>query len=69
METNLITLLSKRELEILKLVAEGFSSKQIAATLFISPRTVETHRKNIINKTNLGNLFPLVRQAVLYGVI
>jgi DNA-binding CsgD family transcriptional regulator len=43
--------LTAREVEILRLVAKEFSSRQIAEILFISERTVETHRKNILKKT------------------
>ena len=56
-DTNSI---SKRELEILNLVKEGLSSKQVADTLFISYRTVEVHRHNILKKLKLKNTASLV---------
>ncbi len=57
--------LSLRELEIIKLIAQGLTNKQIAAELFISEKTVETHRKNIFRKTsthNVGSLLHLVKR-------
>jgi len=56
-------LLTSREIEILKLITKEFSSKQIAEILFISERTVETHRKNILKKTGVTNLVGLVKYA------
>ena len=56
-------LLTDREREILKLVASEFSNKQIAEALFISERTVETHRKNIFRKTGTSSIVGLIRFA------
>ena len=53
--------LSNREKEIIKLIAEGKKSKEIAELLFISPRTVENHRANIMAKLNLKNVAELIR--------
>jgi len=61
--------LTAREKEILKLLAEGYSNKEIAAMLFISPKTVETHRHRINEKLNLGNVADLVRYAIKEGLI
>lgn len=55
--------LTERELEILRLIAREFSSRQIAEILFISERTVETHRKNILRKTGTTNLVGLMKYA------
>lgn len=55
--------LSKRELEIIKLVAEGLTSVQIAEKLFISDLTVQTHRRNIIRKLGINNSAQLVQFA------
>lgn len=55
--------LTDRELEILKLITEEFANKEIAAKLFISERTVETHRKNIFRKTNSNSLVGLIKYA------
>lgn len=63
------TLLSNREIEILKAIAEGFSSKEIAKQLFISPRTVETHRTNIMKKLEVKKLAGLIRLAFQVGLI
>lgn len=57
--------ITERELEVLKLLAQEFTSKQIAEKLFISERTVETHRKNLMRKTGANNAIGLVRYA--YG--
>lgn len=54
-------LLTKRELEILKYIAQGASSQQIADTLFISRDTVKNHRKNMLRKTKAKNCTNLVR--------
>ncbi len=51
------------------LLAEGFSSKEIAEKLFISPKTVENHRANIMNKLDLHSTMELVRYAVRLGLI
>jgi DNA-binding NarL/FixJ family response regulator len=61
--------LTKREKEILKLIAEGFSSQEIADKLFISLRTVETHRLNINQKLNVKNTAGLVKEAIKRGLI
>jgi len=56
--------LSKRETEVLQLIAEGFTNGEIADKLFTSKRTVETHRQNIITKTQMKNTASLIRFAV-----
>lgn len=56
--------LSEREMEILKLVAKGQSSAEIGRQLFISPRTVDTHRNNILNKLGVQGIAGLVEFAV-----
>lgn len=56
--------LSEREIEILKLIIEELSSEQIAEKLFISKRTVDTHRINILTKTNSKTLVGLIKYAV-----
>lgn len=62
-------LLTERELEILQLVAEEMTSEKIAEKLFISPRTVETHRKNILAKTQSNTLIGLIKFAVKNDLI
>ncbi|GAA4746013.1 response regulator [Flavisolibacter ginsenosidimutans] len=61
--------LTKREKEILKLVAEGLSSQEIADKLFISLRTVETHRLNINQKLDVKNTAGLVKEAIKRGLM
>ncbi len=55
--------LTTRELEILKLVCEEFTTADIAEKLFISPRTVETHRKNILEKSRSKTIVGLIKYA------
>lgn len=61
--------LTKRELEILKLIAEENSNQQISEKLFISQRTVETHRLNLSQKLGAKNTVSLVREAIRRGLI
>lgn len=56
--------ITSRELEVLQLIVEGYSSKLIADKLDISPRTVDTHRGNIMQKLNIPNAAGLVRYAM-----
>jgi two-component system, NarL family, response regulator NreC len=62
-------LLTVREREILQLVAEGRSNKEVAATLNLSVYTVETHRSNVMTKLNLHSIPELILYAVRKGVI
>lgn len=62
-------LLTDREREILKLIAKEYSNKQIAEELFISERTVETHRKNIFRKTGTNSLVGLIKFAYANNLI
>lgn len=61
--------LTKREKEILALIAEELSNQEIAEKLFISLRTVETHRFNIIQKLEIKNTAGLVKEAIRRGLI
>lgn len=61
--------LTDRELEILKLIAEEQSNAEIAKTLFISERTVETHRKNMLRKTNNKTIVGLLKYALEQQII
>lgn len=56
--------LTQRELEILKLICEELSTAEIAEKLFISPRTVETHRKHILQKTQVKTIVGLIKFAI-----
>jgi len=62
-------LLSTREREVITLIAEGNSSKEIAREMDISPRTVDTYRKRLGDKLGLGNLAEMVRYAVKAGLV
>jgi DNA-binding NarL/FixJ family response regulator len=61
--------LSPREQEVLKLVAEGYTNKQIAETLVISFKTVERHRANILEKLGMRDRVELTRYAIRHGLI
>jgi DNA-binding NarL/FixJ family response regulator len=61
--------LTSREQEVLRLLAEGLSTKEISDKLFISPKTVENHRANIMKKLDLHSTFELVRFAARIGLI
>lgn len=60
--------LTKREIEILKLIAEGYSNTEIGQMLYISPRTVDTHRTNIMKKLNVKNIAGLIKYAIQTGL-
>ncbi|GAA1602268.1 response regulator [Catellatospora bangladeshensis] len=60
---------TEREEEVLKLVAEGHSSKEIAGLLFISVKTVERHRANLLQKLGLRDRLELTRYAIRAGLI
>ncbi len=60
--------LTKREIEILLLIIKEFPNKMIAEKLFISERTVETHRKNIFSKTNTNSAISLLKYAIKEGI-
>lgn len=61
--------LTSREQEIMVFLAQGHSNKQIAEKLFISPKTVENHRSNILRKLDLHSTLDLVRYAARLGII
>lgn len=68
-EVDTYELLTDREREILQLLAEGKANKEVASLLNISPYTVETHRKHILEKLNLHNPAELILYAVRKGII
>ncbi len=61
--------LTPRELEVLKLIAEAYTNKQIADALFISIKTVERHRQNILDKLGMRDRVELTRYAIRRGLI
>ena len=66
---NDVPLLTKREKEILKLIAGGLTNIQVAEKLFISIDTVDTHRKNLHNKLNVKNTATLIRTAIEHNLL
>ena len=61
--------LTSREAEVLQLIAEGFSNKQIAGELCISIKTVEKHRQQVMNKLNIHDVAGLTRYAISKGMV
>jgi DNA-binding NarL/FixJ family response regulator len=64
-----IPVITRREKEILGLIADGSTNAEIAAKLFISAFTVETHRKNLLTKFEVKNTASLIRKAAASGLI
>lgn len=72
MKTPLVApqqLLTKREIEILRLIGNGYSNTQIGKLLEISHRTVDTHRTNIRNKLQVNSLAGMIKYALKTGLI
>ena len=61
--------LTPRELEVVKLIAEAFTNKQIAETLRLSEKTVESHRANLLTKLGMRDRVELVRYAIRQGLV
>lgn len=61
--------LTDRELEVIRLIEQEYSNKQIAEKLFISERTVETHRKNIFRKTKTNSVIGLIKYAYEHKLV
>ena len=68
-DSEKLSLLSEREIEVLKAIAEGFTNKEIAEQLYISPRTADAHRANIMKKLGLGKVVGLVKFAMRCGLV
>ncbi|HIP40329.1 MAG TPA: response regulator transcription factor [Desulfocapsa sulfexigens] len=64
-----VNILTARETEILQLVAEGLTNQEIAVMLFISPSTVDTHRKNIMAKLDIHSVAGLVKYAIRHKIV
>lgn len=62
-------ILTDREIDVLKLIMQEKNSREIAEILFISERTVETHRKNMIRKTNIQSTVGLIKYAYEQGLV
>ena len=68
-KSPLLETLTNREIEIIKHISQGNTNTQIAELLFISPRTVDTHRTNIMRKLDVNNVASLIRFAFQNGLI
>ncbi len=64
-----ISKLSKREIEIIQLISDQLTNEEIAQKLFLSKRTIDNHRQNILNKLGMNNTAGLVRFAVENGLV
>lgn len=62
------SILTQREREVLQLIAEGKSMKEIASLLFLSTKTIETHRQNIMGKLNIHSVAELTKYAIREGL-
>lgn len=62
-------ILSNKEIEVLVLISEGLTTKEIAAKLFVSTRTIETHRANILKKLEVKNTAELIKKAAKINLI
>lgn len=67
-ESPKLLLLSSREREVLQMLAEGKSTKQIANDLHLSVKTIETHRQNVMNKLEIRNIATLIKFAIREGL-
>ena len=61
--------ITERELEVLDLLSRGYNSKAIAEQLFISPNTVEFHRRQLLKKTESRNIAELIGNAYRLGIL
>jgi two-component system response regulator NreC len=68
-EKDALSRLSEREKEVLKLIAEGKTGREIANLLYLSPNTVERHRANIMDKLSLHNRAELIKFAIRKGLV
>ena len=67
-DSSVFSVLSKREREVLQLLAEGKSTKEIASALYVSVKTIETHRRQIMNKLQIHSVAELTKYAVREGL-
>lgn len=66
---DVLPILTRREKEILQMIAEGMTNNQIATKLFVSPYTVDTHRKNLLAKFEVANTALLIKKAAAFHQI
>jgi DNA-binding NarL/FixJ family response regulator len=67
-DTSAFSILTAREREVLQLLAEGLSTKNVAARLHVSVKTIETHRQHIMEKLNTNSMADLIKYAVREGI-
>ena len=67
-EASVFTILTHREREVLQLLAEGKSTKEIAATLHVSVKTIETHRQQVMDKLDIHSVAELTKYAIREGL-
>ena len=68
-DTVQLSKLTEREIEVLSLIADGYSNKEIGEELFISHRTVDTHRTNLMKKLEVHNIAGLIKFAIKNGMV
>jgi DNA-binding CsgD family transcriptional regulator len=68
-EQSLEESLSKREKEVLTLIAKEYTTQEIADELFLSKHTIESYRKNLISKLDVRNLAGLTKYAIKFGLL
>lgn len=68
-ETSLLSSISEREMEVIRLLGDGLAIKEIGDRLCISPRTVETHKKNLLEKLELSNTVALIKYGIRHRII
>jgi DNA-binding NarL/FixJ family response regulator len=68
-DDTILPQLTRRELEVLQLFAEGFNNSEIAEKLFLSVRTIESHKNHILQKTNMKNSVELIKFAIKNRII
>ena len=61
--------MTDREKDVLKLVAEGYSTQEMADMLVISPKTADGHKRNVMDKLGLSNRTDLIKYAIRRGII
>lgn len=67
-EESIFAILTSRERQVLQGIAEGKTVKELAADMHVSPKTIETHRKNLMDKLNIHNVPGLVKYAIREGI-
>lgn len=68
-DASLLSKLTEREIEVLRAIARGLSNKEISEQLFVSHRTIDTHRQNIMKKLGLRKVVGLIKFAIKIGLV